>query len=203
MTDPAFWDRVAPKYALRPISDPAAYEYTMGRTRAHLGKADKVLELGCGTGSTALLLAGDVAHVTATDFSPGMIAIARQKPTDLTNLDFALHDAVPPGADFDAVLAFNLFHLLPDMEERFRQIGAALPEGGLFISKTPCIKGGIKWAMIGLILPVLRALGKAPYVRRFSGETLEDAIRAAGFDIIESGDHPAPSRYVVARKRGA
>lgn len=203
MTDPAFWDRAAPKYALRPISDPASYEYTLGRTRAHLGKSDKVLEMGCGTGSTALWLAEHVGHMTATDISPGMIAIAQDKSIELTNLTFAVHDATPMAGEFDAILAFNLFHLVPDMEDRFRQIHAALPEGGMFISKTPCLRGGIKGVMIGLAVTVMRALGKAPYLRRFTGETLEEAITDTGFEIVECGDHPAPSRYVVARKCAA
>lgn len=203
MADTVFWDKIAPKYALSPISDPKAYAYTLDRTRSYLSGADRVLELGCGTGSTALLLAGDVGHMTATDLSPEMIAIARNKPTEADNITFAVQDAAPQEAGFDAILAFNLFHLVPDMEARFRQIHTALAEGGVFISKTPCIKGGIKGLLIGLIVPVMRAVGKAPYVRRFTVETLENAIVDAGFDIIESGSYPAPSRYVVARKRVA
>lgn len=204
MTNPAFWDKAAPKYAKAAISDQAAYEYTLGRTRAHLSKTDQVLELGCGTGSTALLLAPDVGHYTATDYAAGMIDIARAKPGDADNITFEVMDQIPETGGYTAVLGFNLFHLIPDMERRFAEIHALLPDGGLFISKTPCIKGGgIKWLLIGMILPLMQALGKAPFVGRFTAATLENAITSAGFDIIESGDHPAPSRYIVARKRAA
>ena len=53
----------APKYAKSPIKDVPAYEYTLGRTRSYLKPTDAVLELGCGTGGTALKLADAVAHL--------------------------------------------------------------------------------------------------------------------------------------------
>ncbi|MCG8445153.1 MAG: class I SAM-dependent methyltransferase [Hyphomicrobiales bacterium] len=56
-----------------PVRDVEAYEYTLERTRSYLAKTGRVLELGCGTGSTALLLAG----ITGNDISPNMIGIAR------------------------------------------------------------------------------------------------------------------------------
>ena len=51
-----FWDKAAAKYAKSPIEDIEAYNYTIGRTRSYLSPTDRVLEVGCGTGSTALLL---------------------------------------------------------------------------------------------------------------------------------------------------
>lgn len=77
-----FWDKTAPKYALSPIKDMESYRTTMERTKAHLGLGDEVLEVGCGTGSTALLLAPNVKSLTASDFSDGMIKIATDKLTD-------------------------------------------------------------------------------------------------------------------------
>ena len=77
--DARFWDRTSRKYAASAILDRAGYERTLDRTRALLGSGDRVLELGCGTGTTALLLADDVQHYLATDISAGMIAIANEK----------------------------------------------------------------------------------------------------------------------------
>lgn len=78
-SDARFWDRTSRKYAMGKIADQAGYERTLDRTRALFGASDKVLELGCGTGTTALRLAGAVQHYLATDFSAGMIAIANEK----------------------------------------------------------------------------------------------------------------------------
>lgn len=201
MDNAAFWDKIAPKYAKDPISNKAAYDYTLGRTRSFLGAGDRVLELGCGTGSTALLLADVVGHYTATDLSRGMIDIAKAKPTDLTNLDFHVSDGVPEGATYDAVLAFNLLHLVPDWQGLIAQIHASLPAGGLFIQKTACLDQGLKWRLISYIVPVMQMLGKAPHLSKINPVQLEKVVTAAGFDIVESGDYALPARYIVARKR--
>ena len=50
----AFWNRVARRYAAMPMRNPDAWEETLARVTARLSPTDRVLELGCGTGSTAL-----------------------------------------------------------------------------------------------------------------------------------------------------
>jgi ubiquinone/menaquinone biosynthesis C-methylase UbiE len=70
MADPArFWDRRADGYSKRPIKDMESYEKTLDCTRKHLSASDEVLEVGCGTGTTALRLAPVVKQITATDIS--------------------------------------------------------------------------------------------------------------------------------------
>ena len=60
--DARFWDRIARKYAADPIKDMDGYARTVDRTRHHLRSTDTVLELGCGTGTTALKLAAHVSR---------------------------------------------------------------------------------------------------------------------------------------------
>ena len=203
-----FWDRVAPKYAKRPISDMAAYEYTLDRTRSYLSPEDKVLELGCGTGSTALLLAGGVREIVGTDISGGMLDIAREKAQGegVTNARFEVmtaERATMMDERFNAVLGFNLFHLTEDPERLFRNIHERLPKGGYFISKTPCVGDpsmGVKRFGIRALVSVMQLFGKAPMLRYLTQHELEAMIERAGFEIVEAGNFPAMSRYVVARR---
>ncbi|MGC1489473.1 MAG: hypothetical protein WA784_17000, partial [Albidovulum sp.] len=89
-------------------------------------------------------------------------------------------------------------------------INELLPKGGYFITKTAClgqrgagIGGALKSLAIRIAIPVMQMIGKAPYVRSFSVKELEQAVTAAGFEIVESGNHPKgppPAHYIVARK---
>lgn len=205
-----FWDRVAEKYARRPIADMTSYTRTLDRTRSYLSPKDRVLELGCGTGSTALLLAESVASISASDLSAEMIRIGKAKAREqgIKNVTFhtaeLFDDALNVGP-YDAVLALNLLHLLPDPAAAARRINGLLTPGGLFISKTVCVppRGwGLKMGIVKMILPIMQWLGKAPFVRFMHIEELESAISEAGFRIVESANYPAmsPSRYIVARK---
>lgn len=206
-----FWDRQAEKYARIQISDPEAYELTLTRTRSYLGPKDSVLELGAGTASTALRLCGSVARYTASDIAPAMVEIGRRKATEAQadRLELVAADASDPRfatGDRDAVLAFNLLHLVDDLPATLAQIAAMLRPGGLFISKTFCLPdrrfGSAKLALIRLALPVMQMLGKAPRVHFMPIADLEGMIAAAGFEIVETGNYPAspPRRFIVARK---
>ena len=204
-----FWDKVAAKYAKAPIGDMDAYRYTLERTRSYIHPTDTILELGCGTGSTALELARGAGRIVASDISPEMLKIgaAKARAAGIENLQFheAEAGAAIPGGPFDVVLAFNLLHLLEQPEQSFRMIHAGLKPGGLFISKTICLPSrgiSVKLNLVRAILPVMRLLGRAPYVRITRIEALERMIAGAGFEIIETGNHPAhpPRRYIVARK---
>jgi ubiquinone/menaquinone biosynthesis C-methylase UbiE len=62
-----------------PSKDAESYEKTLECTRKHLPASDVVLEVGCGTGSNALVLAPSAKQITATDTSSRMIEIAKEK----------------------------------------------------------------------------------------------------------------------------
>lgn len=197
----AFWDRIAPRYAARPISDEAAYEETLERVISYLKPTDTALEIGCGTGSTALRLAPHVARMVATDFAPGMIAIAEGKAASVDNLTVQLAEADRiDGGPFDAVMAFNLLHLLPDLDHTLAVLFAHMNPGAHLISKTPCLGDGAFW--LRLIVPPMQWMGKAPPVNFTRTADLDRAITAAGFDLVETGTQPdvAPRRFIVARK---
>ena len=143
--DAHFWDRAARKYATDPIADIAGYERTLERTRHYLKGDEAAFEFGCGTGTTALRLAPFVGRIVATDISGEMIAIAREKAKaegcGNATFEVARPEAAPwPDGSFDVALGFNVLHLVADREAVLRGVHRLLRPGGLFISKTPCLK---------------------------------------------------------------
>lgn len=78
----------------------------------------RVVDLGCGTGSLAVLLAERGYAVTAIDFSPKMLAVAKRKARDAgVVVEFGLGDAADPelpSASFDVVLCRHVMWALPD-----------------------------------------------------------------------------------------
>ncbi|MEW9918294.1 class I SAM-dependent methyltransferase [Marimonas sp. MJW-29] len=203
-----FWDNAAGKYAASPIKDPESYEYTLGRTRSYLQPTDRVLEIGAGTGSTALQLAADVAEITGTDISREMMRIASdkalaQKARNVTFQVKTAQGAAEKAGQFDVVLGFNILHLTNDMERVLSTLYREMAPGSMLITKTPCIGDpsmGLKRFAIRAMVPVMQLLGKAPFVRYLTVQELEAAMQWAGFRIIETCSKPAMSRYIVARR---
>ena len=202
-----FWDRAAEKYAKSPIKDQVSYTYTLDRTRDYLHIEDSMLELGCGTGSTALELSPLVHNIIATDISGAMLEKAREKAAaqKIDNVEFAQADALhAPMGPFDVVTAFNVLHLVEDLDQTLAEIARRTKPGGLFISKTFCLPERIGWltVMMRVVVPIMQAVGKAPYVASMKARDLDAAITRAGFTIVETGQGPTkdPRRYLVARK---
>lgn len=205
--DARFWDRSARKYAASQMADPLGYEHSLDRIRHHLRPGDRLLEIGCGTGSTALRLADDVDHILATDLSPEMIAIARQKAAAADGSNIIFQVATPdsgdwPVASVDAVLAMNVLHLIRNRDKVLRTVHEALKPGGLFFSKTPCLNE--MNALIRAAVPVMQWIGKAPHVGFLSAGQIEAELRATGFEIVERGRHATKGRdtrpFFVARR---
>lgn len=181
-----FWDKRADKYAQRPVADEATYQKKLDITRKYFRKDMEVLEIGCGTGSTAIAHAPYVKHVLATDISPRMIEIARDRAeaAGIANVTFEVQDAGTPGvpdASLDAVMAHNLLHLLDDREQVIEDIYRRLKPGGVFVTSTACIRDMV--LPLRLIVPVGRFLRIFPPVKVFSAANLRASLEKAGFEI--------------------
>ena len=208
--DARFWDRLSEKYAASKVEDMAGYDRTIARTADHLKPTDRVLELGCGTGTTALRLAPHAREIVATDLSPAMVEIARRKARDqgIDSVHFvpaAADDVRFTGEGFDVALAFNLFHLVPDVDAALAAIAASVKPGGLLVSKTPSI-GEMNPLIRWILIPAMGLVGKAPStVHSFRFGDMERAMERAGFDIVLTERHATKGKdtrpFVVAVKR--
>ena len=200
-----FWDRIAERYAKKPIGDEAAYQKKLAITRDHFRPDMQVLEIGCGTGSTAIAHAPYVAHIRATDISEKMIEIAKGKAAaaGVQNVTFealAVDDIGIAHESVDAVLALSLLHLLEDKEEAVAKIHDVLRPGGIFVSNTVCLGDSMKW--FRFVGPIGRWLGVFPLVRVFTRDELKECLVTAGFQIEHEWEPDKRVVFIIARKAG-
>ncbi len=204
--DTRFWNRIAKRYARRPVADQQAYEVKLAKTDSYLKPTHHMLEIGCGTGTTAIHHAPKVARVRAIDISEKMIEIARTKATEanVTNIDFevtSIDNLCAASNSFDVILAHSILHLLPDVARVLRQQYQMLKPAGILISSTSCI--GDSMPLFRYLMPVGRRLGLMPYVNVFSEQDLKQWLADTGF-VVEERWQPNPKSaiYIVARKTG-
>lgn len=201
---PRFWDRIAKGYAAKPVADMAVYEKKLEITQSHLRPDMEVLEIGCGTGTTALRHAPFVKHILASDLSSVMLEIARDKAAaeGIENVTFqqaAVEELALSPNSLDVVLAMSILHLLEDKEAALARIFATLKPGGLLISSTVCLDG---WMTIFKVIgPIGKFLRLLPTVKVFTAAQLARSLRAAGFE-IEQHWQPEGSKavFIVARR---
>jgi ubiquinone/menaquinone biosynthesis C-methylase UbiE len=93
------------------------------------------LEIGCGAGALARLLAQRSRQVLALDLSPEMIRIARERSAKFPNIDFQLADVrerTLPDESFDCIATIATLHHLP-FREILLKMKAALKPGGVLL----------------------------------------------------------------------
>ena len=198
-----FWNFMAKKYARTPVGDPAAYKHKLEMTRELLKPDMKVLEFGCGTGTTALIHAPYVAHIQAIDYSKSMIDIARAKAWDasITNVSFdvaTIEDWVADDASYDMVQAHSILHLVLDMDAVLARTRSLIKTGGIFISSTVCL--GEHSRLEKALMSVAGALRILPYVAKIDGDQLANSIKRAGFEIeYKFRPNDTGSIFIIAR----
>jgi ubiquinone/menaquinone biosynthesis C-methylase UbiE len=99
-----------------------------------------VLDLACGTGTMACLLADRGYAVTATDGSEEMLTVAAGKAAEMDNRPFFLHQSMPRlrllepvDAAISTLDSLNYLTRPGDVQETFRRVYRCLKAGGQFI----------------------------------------------------------------------
>ncbi len=202
-----FWDRIATRYSKQPIADEAAYQKKLQITQEQFRPEMEVLELGCGTGSTATVHAPYVKHIRAIDISSKMIEIARAKAAaeHINNITFevaACDELNVADESLDVVLGLNILHLLESREAVIARVYNMLKPGGAFVSSTACLTGIMK--LLKPVVPIGRLFGYMPQVVKFfTPKELEKSLTDAGFN-IDYQWQPGRGKavFVVAKKPG-
>lgn len=198
-----FWDKLAAKYARKPVPDEAIYEQKIQITQEFLDTDDEVFEFGCGTGSTALRHAPKVKQLLATDISPAMIGIAKQQAeaSGTNNVSFAtgeVGDFKLESCSKDAVLGLNIMHLLPSPTVALHEVHRILKNDGIFVSSTPLLKNEplfVRW-----ILRIMQALRHAPYISLLNKDEYLKQVTDAGFAVVRAWMPTKTSIFLIVRK---
>ncbi|MGV9791075.1 class I SAM-dependent methyltransferase [Streptomyces sp. NPDC003435] len=133
------WDAQAPVFDDEPdhgLRAPEIRAAWTDRLRGWLpGQPSDVLDLGCGTGSLALLAAEQGHRVTGVDASPAMVERARAKLAGRDARVLRGDAAVPPVVDqgYDVILVRHVLWTLPDPAEVLRHWRTLLRPGGRFV----------------------------------------------------------------------
>ena len=127
------------------VHDAAGYEQLMGRWSKKLAplfiefvgveNGEKVLDVGCGTGSLtfALARAADVGEVAAVDYSPVFVEEAIRRNTDpRVTIRQADACALPfEDGTFDRALALLVLHFVPEAGRAVAEMRRAVRPGGV------------------------------------------------------------------------
>ena len=187
------WDRTAPKYGQ---AGPPIFSISAQRLLELLSlqPGDRLLDVACGTGALAILAAkqvGPSGHVTATDYSPCMVAEAEKEAAKagLSNITCACMEAQNlefPANSFDALTCGLALFFFPDMRRALAEMRRVLVPGGE-LGLSLWGKGAIvpQWPILG---ETIKEYGLQPVVPNriaWRPEEIEALLTPAGFSDIE------------------
>lgn len=131
----AFWSKVAEKYDR--VVDAQIGRGTRLLIRERLSKEDglgSLAEFGCGTGFFTEQLANKAQSIVATDLSPAMIALAKER-TRKASIVFQVEDCQSsslPAAAFDTAFISLVLHFT-DPKRTLNEMNRILKTGGILI----------------------------------------------------------------------
>jgi ubiquinone/menaquinone biosynthesis C-methylase UbiE len=153
------------------------------------GQPRRLLDLGCGTGSTTLLLqtAFPNAEVVGLDLSPYMLFMAEYKAKE-AGLDLQLCHGLAEATDFppnsfDVVTASLLFHETPPTIAKaiLREAFRLLTPGGqvAILDGNQKVLHQTEW---------LTNIFEEPYIRAYAAEEVNTWMENAGFEAVRTTD---------------
>ena len=177
-----FWDRWARLYDLAEWSNRKAYAGAAARAAELVPAGAKVLDCAAGTGAFSLAAAKRAGAVLCTDQSEAMLDRARKKAAKrgLVNISFAQRDITAlsdPDGTFDAVIAANVLHLLPQPETAVRELWRVAAPGGRLI--LPTFLQGKVGAAYGAMIKIYQGVG-FHYEHAFTPETYRAFLEGLG-----------------------
>jgi SAM-dependent methyltransferase len=150
---------------------------------------DVALDVGTGTGHTALALAGRVARVTGTDVTPEMLAEARAlaeaRGPVAANVVFELADAEAlqyPDAVFDIVTCRRALHHFRHPDTALSEMRRVLRAGGRLVIDDRSVTEDDR---VDEAMNRLDVLHDGSHVREYRPGELAAMVAGAGFEVTE------------------
>ena len=200
-----FWERNATRYdaSTRWVAKP------LPRMVALVGEAvaglDEVLEAAAGTGIVTAAIARSARAVVATDYAAAMVEVLVEKAREagISNVTFEQADIENLPFDtgrFDAAVAANVLHLVPDVPRAIASLARVVKPGGKIVVPTFLHDETLLAGVVSRLL----ALTGFPGRRRFRSRSLREAVESAGLrvDRFEVIPGPIPIGYLEGRVTG-
>ncbi len=178
-THRATYDKIAARYAIVNAQMPPAVLDSAMQLLEMVGRAARILELGCGHGRDAAWFEAHGAEVVAADLSAGMLAEARLRVSgavvqlDMRALSF--RGAVFDGAWSNAALLHLPKASVPDVLGEVRRI---LKPGGVFFVSIG-VGAGEAWEPVSYGQPVAR------FFSRYAPAEFGALIEGSGMQLLE------------------
>lgn len=202
--DRSYWNRHARSYdwSLVPLGIPMPRMLRL--TAEAVTGAENVLEVAAGTGLVTPTLARAATHVVATDYADAMVTFLQKRVSKdrLDNVACEQADVYAlrfESGTFDAIVAANVLHLLPDLTAGLEALRRVLKPTGQVIVPTFC---HAQTVLSRGVSRVLAATG-FPGQRRFTLDSLVEVVGASGFEVTRKELIPGliPIGFVAARVR--
>lgn len=162
------------------------------------GDAQRLLDVGCGTGHHVRALQARGFRVSGVDGSEAMLKVARRINPGLDIRKADVEDLPFDDDSFDWVLSIEVLRYVPDFRQAVREMGRVLAPGGTAVVTACPLFNLNAYSLVNRLGATGRISGLTPLRQYFTtGGQLTAGFNAAGFDRVSvHGVYLGPINWV-------